>query len=232
MRRGRAGRRAEAGFTLVELLVSLALLSMAAVLVGQGFAADRGALGRMETRTASVESVAAAQDLIRDCIERLFARTRYDAQGATVELEGASDRLAWLAWAGPGSATAAPVQPMALSLEDGDRLRLATGQTATAALVDPGAPAGALSAAGDDGTLLRGVRRLEIAYYGPAKAGAPPAWRADWTRQPGPPTLVRIELAFAPGDRRVWPELIVRPAVTVDTGCVLDPETSLCRGRS
>jgi hypothetical protein len=34
------------------------------------------------------------------------------------------------------------------------------------------------------------------------------------------------------GDPRVWPELIVHPAATVDSLCVIDAATGDCRGRA
>lgn len=207
----------DAGFTLVELLVSLALLAIAAVLVGRSFQLDRSALLRLQTRTSAGEQVAAAQDLIRSRIEHLFAQTHYDSSGPSVEMEGATDHLRFLA-SEPNLAR--PIQRYQLSLSPAGDLALA--QQANSPQSSPVvAPS----------VLLAGVAGLEIGYYGPSAAGGAAGWTNDWTRHSAPPQLVRIRVNFAQGDRRVWPELIVRPGVTVDAACVLDSDTGLCRGR-
>jgi hypothetical protein len=72
---------------------------------------------------------------------------------------------------------------------------------------------------------------LEISYYGQTGPSRTQAWSNAWSNQGTPPQLIRVKLSFADGDHHVWPELIMRPSVTVDTACVIDPETSLCRGR-
>jgi hypothetical protein len=43
------------------------------------------------------------------------------------------------------------------------------------------------------------------------------------------PELVRIRVGFAPGDRRVWPDLIIRPAVTIDGTCRVNRTARQCR---
>ncbi len=206
----------DAGFTLVELLVSLALLGIAAVLIAQSFRLDRNALWRLQARASAGEEIAAAQNLIRSRVEHLFAQAHFDNAGPSVEMEGASDHLDFLA-SSPNLLT--PIQRYRLSLNPAGDLDLA------------GAATGGGSASSSDPTLLRGVQHLEISYYGPSGPSHARGWTHDWSMQASPPELVRVRLNFAAGDRHVWPELIMRPGVTVDTACVLDPETSLCRGR-
>lgn len=201
----------EAGYTLIELLVSLTLLGLAAVLVTQGFAADRAVLAKIDGRAGAGESVAAAQDLIRDRLEALFAATRYEESGTTVDMDGAADRLDFMA-AAPGGPTGRRIETLRLAVAPGGELSF-------------------ISPAGESTPLLHGVERLELAYFGPGSTGAAPTWRPDWTRQGAPPQAIRVRLDFAEGDRRSWPELIVRPASMVDVACVLDTETALCRGR-
>ena len=210
--------RSDAGFTLVELLVSMALLGMAAVLIAQGFAADRSALLRIDTLTTSGESVAAAQDLIRDRIEHLFAQTRFDSAGAHVDLEGGADAVEFPSLA-PTDGKVAQIERLRLALTDGGDLTLG-----------PASAAGGDAQARPD-VLLHKVQRLDLAYYGAAPPDGRPAWRATWSGATSPPQIVRVRAGFGEGDRRRWPELIVRPAATVDTACVLDVTTAGCRGR-
>lgn len=201
------------GFTLVEMLVSLALLAMAAMLMATGLASARGLWGRIEASGVRSETVEAAQTLLRDRIERLRPITRFDQSTPYAEIDGERDQLVF---------TALPVdsaRPAAM-----ERFRL-TQQAHDLVLEDAD---GVVPAR----TLISGVSELEIAYFGPETAGGPSQWRQSWSHQPTPPELVRVRVTFAPGDRRVWPTLIVRPAATVDALCTIDAERNTCRGRS
>ncbi|WP_174300549.1 prepilin-type N-terminal cleavage/methylation domain-containing protein [Caulobacter sp. S45] len=210
--------RADVGFTLVEMLVSLALLGMAAVLVGQGLGSDHAALGRIERRTQGGEAVAAAQTLLRERLQHLFADPRYDSLSMFVDFDGAEQELQFLASA-PSGASGIQVQRFKLGLSGG---ALSFGPVQAI-----GADAGL-----EPPKLLGGVQGLEIAYWGADAADATPAWRPTWERRPAPPQLVRIRLAFAPEDRRSWPDLIVRPAAMVNADCIYDAREDGCRGGS
>ena len=58
--------------------------------------------------------------------------------------------------------------------------------------------------------LLTGVARLEFSYLQPA-GGAAEGWAEQWT-EPYLPRLVRIHLAFPPGDPRQWADILAEPA--------------------
>ena len=65
-------------------------------------------------------------------------------------------------------------------------------------------------AAKGDAVLLDGVDSVEMSYFGAPRDGGDADWydNADFA---GVPELVRIRVAFPPGDRRYWPELVVAP---------------------
>jgi general secretion pathway protein J len=197
----------EGGFTLAEMLVSLALLAIAATFLAEGFASARTLGARMETRQSDGETVAAAEDLIRARIETLRPRTVYRSAVPVVDLQGTADRLE-LVTSGIGGDAASARRSLSLS------------------------PAGelVLEDAGGRQVLLRGVKDLALDYFG-TQPGASRGWRDAWRDLPSPPELVRVRVTFTAGDRRRWPELIARPGAMVDTACVLDAQAA-CRGRA
>ncbi len=200
-------RQGERGFTLVEMLVSLALLGLAATMMATGFASATRLTRSNEARTAAGETVEAAQSGLRDRIERLHPATRFDGAALAADFEG-----------GPASMTFVALPAAAERPSPQRRFRLEVDSDGNLVLGD------------GEAKLLSGVEALQIAYFGPDAAGVP-HWTDAWSLRPTAPEAIRIGVTFAPGDRRQWPELVVRPATTVDTTCVLDVATGKCRGR-
>ena len=206
----------DAGFTLVEMLVALVLLGMVATMMAVGFASGHRLWTSVERQTARGESIEAAQTLLRGRLERLRPFTRSQGRTFYSDVEGRNDRLSF--WAEPPDARRpAAVTHYILALDANDDLTLAGA-------LDP-------QAASDD-TLLSHVASLEIGYFGPAGPNDPGEWQDSWSHQAAPPSLIRVRVAFPPGDRRSWPDLLVRPAANVDTACLIDATTGQCGGRS
>ena len=79
--------------------------------------------------------------------------------------------------------------------------------------------------------LLTGVSDLSLSYLGPSQSAANGAtWQRFWINQPQPPQLIRIRLTFPTGAGRVWPDLVIRPQVTLNAACQIDPLTGRCKG--
>lgn len=175
-------------------------------------------LWRSEARLAAGgQEVEAAQTILRDRIERLRPITRYQEGKARADLDGEAETLDFIA-------LPLDVQrPAALRRYDLSR-------TEAGELVLDGAPWRGGDAQRQ--VLLRGVDSLDLAYFGATREDPTPQWRTDWSGEAGPPRLVRVRVTFADGDRRLWPDLVVRPAITVDSACEVDADTGACRGRS
>ena len=209
------------GFTLVEMLVSLALLGMAAVMMFQGLGSGQRLWAGEAVRTGRSETIEAVQTLLRDRLERLQPVTRVAGDAAFADIQGDAREVTFIA-PPPESERPAAARRYRLTLNGRGDLLL-------------GAAEGGLDAAAGpvyrDQVMLRDVADLNISYYGPGPEGGAAQWWSDWNRRIAPPQLVRIRADLRAGDRRVWPELIVQPAATVDTLCLVDAETGFCRGR-
>jgi len=215
-----SGSRRDAGFTLVEMLVALTLLALAAGMMFEGLGSGQRLWAGEAARTARGESVEAAQAALRARIEQLRPVTRFAGSAIYADVDGSDRRLAFTA---PPADAQRPAAARRYLLTLGEQGDLVLG---SATQVDAGD-----SADYTDQVLLRDVGGLDISYYGPDPTGRAPQWRSDWTQRATPPQLVKIKLAFRSGDRRVWPELIVHPAAAVDTLCSIDEATGDCRGR-
>jgi hypothetical protein len=56
-------------------------------------------------------------------------------------------------------------------------------------------------------SLLYGVSRIDLSYWGSLAPNEPPGWQSRW-ENPAAPQLIRLRLSFARGDPRRWPDLI------------------------
>lgn len=214
----------EDGFTLVELLVSLALLSMTAVLLLATLTTGRGVERRANASATAGESIAAVQDLLHDRLEAMVPEARFGPGDPIVDMRGEADVLDFTA-APPTAQRPAPPQRFRLLLTRAGELSLFAIDPLTN-VTDPDMP----SVIGwTRAPLLGNVARLDIAYFGAAPPDGQRRWRPRWHDRPTLPELVRIRVGFAPGDRRPWPDLIVRPAATVNTACLIDRTTGRCR---
>ena len=207
-----------AGFALVQLLASLVIFGMISLLLIQGIATGRRVWEGMDSSAAAGEAVQTAQNALRDAIERAYPATRYDYGSPYVDFQGAAGALKFTA---PPTEIARPSALRRYSLAV-----TAGGDLVLSSVSDVSADVGA---AHENRVLLRGVQQLDIAYFGPAKPDLMPRWRSGWAYQAGLPEVVRVRLSLPPGDRRQWPDLMVRPQATADSDCVL--YMGKCRGR-
>jgi len=217
-RRSAAG--GTAGFALIEALASLVLVGMLGVMLIQGVATGQRVWERLDTRSAALEAVEGAQTVLRGRLEQLYPATLYSIGEARIDLDGGPESIAFLA---PPALASRPAPLRRF------RLDLTTGQDLVLSSVSD------VAIRGEPGVtrqvLLTGVRQLDIAYFGAQPPDMTPQWRSAWAAQSLPPDLIRIRIAFEPGDPRQWPDLIVRPLTTIDSECILSPSTGHCRGR-
>lgn len=194
----------EDGFTLVELLVALGITAATAGLLSAAISTGAAAWRRGTAAAGAQETVSAAQALLRERIERLAP---VDAEANAPLPDATAVRFPLLTDA-PEALRLPGIQPTTLSLSRDGRLVLTSGATRFPVIDD--------------------VAAMDAAYFCPAPHDPTPRWRATWAGSTAPPRLVRIRLRFASGDRRVWPDLVVRPAVMVAAACHVDPQRGTC----
>ncbi len=215
-------RGRDAGFTLIELMASLAILAMISVLISSGLVTGHRVWSRLDRATAAGEAVGSAQSVMRGLIERAYPITRFDASAPYVDFEGSGGTVTFF---GQPSEAGRPgaLRRYQLGLDAGGEVVLSS---ATSLTRDRNAPYT------DRQVLVRGARSLDLAYFGAGPPDNTLRWRDLWRDRPAPPQLVRVRVQFPPGDARRWPDLIVRPLADVDTQCILDTASGRCRGRS
>lgn len=216
---------AEAGFTLVELLVSLVIVAVLSGMVLAGVQLGFQTADQARKRGVGNASIITSQAVLRDRIEALVPGTRFEFDRPIADIRGERTIISFFAPAPPAQRPASLMRYRLIRSAEGELVLFSLPDTTAG--VDPYAP-------GQRGwtpqVLLTNVERLEIGYFGTLPGEARRDWRDRWIERGNPPELVRIRVSFFASDRRQWPDLIIRPAPTVNAACNLDPGIGECSG--
>ncbi|SFU88836.1 general secretion pathway protein J [Methylobacterium sp. 174MFSha1.1] len=195
----RDGDARQAGFTLVETLVCLALAGLVGVLLLNAVRIAGGA-SAAAARAAGAEEVQSVRDHLRRTLGSL-AQRRPDGRRPT--LRGGPDGLT--AALAPDQTLERPTEiAMTLAaMPAGGTFDLLESRSEAAAL--PGQPPAPPSRE----AILGRIAALSLRYYGVPADGTPPLWLQAWSRPDRPPLLVEIQVAFPPADSRRWPPLLI-----------------------
>jgi general secretion pathway protein J len=185
----------DAGLTLVEMIVALALGALVVAFLAQG-------TGLLRAFTHVADTVAAQDEVlaVRDHLRRTLASTMTGGSGTQrTVLAGIGDTVVFTV---PGDRlleTGGPVRITLAAVVEGHRLSLAE----TRAPVE-----------GDEGRtrtrrLVEGAAAVSFSFFGALSGDAAPTWSPEWTDPGSSPQLVRIDVRFPPGDKRRWPPFVV-----------------------
>lgn len=199
--------RGEAGYTLIELLVAMLLLSFVGLAIAGGLQFGTRVWERTEQGIADTQSIEAAHDILRDALasalpHRAGGFARFDGEPDRIAFDGPAPRALGTGGVAHFELTVAPDS-------DGNRLVLKVKRF------------------GDDGdgraAVLAGhVGALHITYLD--ASGRAPTWLEFWRDRDRLPDAIEIASEDAG-----WPPLIVHPAVMQDASCQFDSVSISCR---
>jgi general secretion pathway protein J len=194
----------QTGFTLLEMLVSLVVLGFLVVGLTQGVRAGLKLWEAQTLRIGETGELDAGARVLRALLNGIWVPSQASvgrgAAGKT-EIEGRPDSLAFLADLPTGLGTTRLAN---ITLELRERRLVLRWSPHRHELTNGPEPEPI------ETELIRGVERLDLAYWGSPSPDQAAGWQAQWN-SPAIPGLIRVRLAFAKGDRRRWPDLIAAP---------------------
>ena len=214
--------RSQRGFTLIEVVVALAIVALIAVVLFQGLRFGQSAHEKVVDRGGASWQLFASQRLIRSLLESAYPRE--PAANETVPaygLEGDREKLALLA--------AAPLAAGGVGLQRYE-IEPRRNERGTMDVVVRWRSDLATAERAPEEKLIEDVTAVQWSYQGHDSV-AEPAWVEQWHGQ-HLPRLVRLQVRFAADDPRVWPDLIVSPRITDDANCSFDVVAQRCRSGS
>jgi general secretion pathway protein J len=198
--------RAERGFTLVELIVALTLVSLLVVMLFGGLRFGTRAANAVDTRTDRTAQLALVYDFMQNELSdaRSLSNTTDSTTPQAADFDGEPDSLTFIT-----------IPPAYLALGGFHQLHLALqGNAAARRLVVTWqqVPRGAIPGAPTSlqpSVILDKVRSVEFGYFGVGDPNLPPQWQSQWVEHSDLPLLVRLRIAWADG--AATPDLIVAP---------------------
>lgn len=206
------------------MLVSLAIVALAAVLVSAGVGRIAYGLDRSAETDRQIDAIATAQFVLRRRVAVMFPAK--DVQtGNTIEFLGKPDSVDFLA-PGPDNTGPDALQRYRVRLAQDGALTLYRISSLSSA-IDPRQA----STAGWQATpLIGGVSALAISYYGPPPDGSAMRWQPQWVHRQSLPLLVRLRVDMADAASRAWPDLVIHVRAATGDTCERDAKTDQCKG--
>jgi prepilin-type N-terminal cleavage/methylation domain-containing protein len=203
------GGKYDDGYSLIELVVALLLLSMIAMLTQSGLFFGTRVWEKTETRIESGEHLIQAQVVLREVLSQSLPHMKDDF----VTFSGRSDRVVFDC-----------VPPQAFEQYGSAHVVISS---------EPSAPAKrklilrmqslAKSSTSRELTLGDDFGRLRFTYLDATDRSA--TWLAAWHDRKSLPAAVRI----TSDDPAHWPELTIHLQIMQDPNCFLDPVSMTCR---
>lgn len=203
------------GFTLLELLIGLALLGFVLVLLFSGFRLASDSWDAVDSRSSRTTDDQIARAFVRRVISQLQPMRWKRALDQPLAFIGEPDRLSAIVPVS-GQAGHGGLKVIELLADS------AGGAHGSTNLVLRQAPLRYDSASFADGLaeveahkILGGVGNLRFSYFGPPRKGEPPQWFDSWPNREDLPQLVRVNLDSGSAG---WSDVLVAPMVST-AGC-------------
>lgn len=219
--------RKQSGFTLIELVVAMALLATMMVLMYSGLTFslkgwDAGAANGQLTADRRI-----GENFLRRELSELFPMRWKDPMVVRLAFDGDTQRLRFVS-SRPAGITLGGLALVGLEVapaKDGRGVNLVMRR---AMPDDDAKDFGPLEAA-EPTVIIPNVDRVDFSYFGAETDFADPKWVDKWTYEGRVPQMIRLRIHGAEG--AAIPEMVVRTNLGEEAGCLENSFQRVCRPR-
>lgn len=210
------------GFTLLEMVIGMALLGFVLLLLFSGLRLGSRSWDAGERITSEMARQVAITNFLHRQLSLVYPfRWKKDGQAA-LAFDGEQSHVYFVAaipaHLGPGGLQLLVLEETRDRGGSALRLRWQSPSPETKEFVFP-----------DESSevyLLRDLETFEISYFGSSNPDTEPSWHASWTNEARLPKLVRVKIATKNG--KAWPEIVAALKLESDADCRWDSFTRRC----
>lgn len=210
--------KTDAGYTLFEMLVALAIVSIMAFPVSESLRTGLRVWTDTHKETERSEQVYLAQDRLRTWLGNAYPAYYDRFPERTFPLTGNIDSISFIAPINSDTRADDLYQVSLLLRDDGVAALQVLGDHMAEGVTCVDQPTECISA-----ELINGVSSLELAYFDPDNL----VWSDTWNEKIHIPSAVRVRMGFVQEDQ-LWPELIVSLSSEQWARCEFQPTTLNC----
>ena len=215
------------GFTLIELVVAMALLATMMILMYSGLSFS---LKGWDAGAASGQRAAdrrMGENFLRRELSEMFPMRWKDPAQLRFAFEGESEAVRFVS-SRPAGITMGGLSLVSLAVEQAANTRERNLVMHRAMPDDDAKDFGPLQ--GAEGTvIIPGVDRISFSYFGSETDFADPKWSDTWTYTARVPLMVRMRMHTSDGSE--LPEMVVRTNLGEEAGCLENSFQRVCRPR-
>ena len=216
----KAANKRQRGFTLIEILIAMTLLGLLMAMLFGGLRLGTRAWEASDVRSADLARLEAVQGFIRRALTGAYPliTTGDDDAKRKITFTGGTQAVEFTALM-PAHFGVGGFYSITLAVEDGadDRRLVFRRQLFQSGAEETSPPPAAGADEEKEKILLDRISKAEFSYFGATEKDETPAWRDEWQDQKSLPDLVRLNVTFADGDKRTWPEIVIAPRISTVT---------------
>lgn len=206
--------RVQNGFTLLELLISIALLGLILVLLFGGLRLGVRSWDSVQQQVDTLNAVRAAESFLRHEMEQTFPYRWKMSLAKRIAFLGERDKVRFVSRL-PDRIGVGGLYAVSLELEHrGAGRRLVWKHVAIHSAMEDFAELDQSQEVVLAGSDRSSVEDIWLTYFGRDVEGATPRWVDRWDSNLGLPMLIRIQAKLADGAE--WPDFVVAPMLTED----------------
>ncbi len=195
--------RRDAGFTLLELLIALALVAVMSMILGGGLRFGASVWEASQAQANATGEIQAIRRFVRErtLAARPVGRVQENQPQKVVYFQGSGSDMEFVTLM-PAYVARGGLYHVSFGV---------SGDGSSDAITMKWWPYGGeqTGPGGGQRRLMEGIKEFKISYFGDPENAGDDRWQDVWSESVTLPRLVSIKLTFEDGDPRVWPELIV-----------------------